>query len=324
MDLSVLIPTFRRPAILRRCLAALAEQQTTAHWEILIGVDGGEGAPTESDIPPSLRPITRVECYPKIGLLSVRHRMLPSARGRIFLSINDDVYACPDFVERHARAHADGLRLVAGRSQWLAVERPTLFDQLVQHSNLLFFAPPTDRAPTYRDCYGLNMSAPTRLALDTGGFPDMRDAYGYDDTELAHRLIAAGAAMVIEPNALVTHDHRYTPTDVLKREYLLGRSAWAYAELNPGFTRDLFGRDIRDRAELDHAARFLDRERRDAVRVQSRFLALVSIAPLPDTPDTPALLATLADSWTLLKRYMWRQGLLAASKGEPNAWTPLE
>jgi GT2 family glycosyltransferase len=324
MDLSVLIPTFRRLAILRRCLAALAEQHTSARWEILIGVDGGEGAPTESDIPPRLRPITRVESYPKVGYISVRHRMLTSARGRIFLSINDDVYACPDFVERHARAHADGPRLVSGRSDWLAVERPTLFDQLVQRSNLLFFAPPTDRAPTYRDCYGLNMSAPTRLALDSGGFPDMRDAYGYDDTELAHRLIVAGATMLIEPRALVTHDHRYTPMDVLKREYLLGRSAWAYAQLNPGFARDLFGRDIRAQAELDHAARFLEHERRDAVRIQSRFLALASFPPLPDDTNTQNLLATLADSWTLLKRYLWRQGLLAASRGEPNASAPLE
>jgi len=323
MDLSVLIPTFRRPDKLRRCLESLARQQTTARFEIIVGVDGGDGAPTSSDIPESIRSAVRVEQFPKIGYIAVRRRMLQSARGRVFLSLNDDVEAARDLVQRHIDAHASGLRVIGGSATWKPVDSPTLFDQLVQQTNLIFFAPPSDRAPTYRDCYGLNMSLPTSLACDHGGFPDIIDAYGYDDIELAYRLIKAGATLGLAPDAGVVHDHRYTPKDVLRREYLLGRSAWTYASANPEFARDLFGRDIRDRSELDHAERFLERERRDAVRLQSRFLALAEAPPLPDGPAVTPTLAALADSWVLLKRYLWRQGLLAASRNEPNQWSLL-
>lgn len=321
--MSVLIPTYRRLDKLRWCLSSLAAQQTSARFEILIGVDGGEGVPTEEDIPPSLRVCTRVESYAKLGYIAVRHRLLQSARGRVFLSLNDDVHACRDLIERHAHSHSHGPRIFAGGAEWKPAEKPNLFDQLVQQSNLLFFSPPTDRAPTYRDCYGLNMSAPTQPTLEAGGFPDVRNAYGYDDAELAFRLVKSGLPLVLEPQATVLHDHRYTPIDVLRREHLLGRSAWEYAGLHPAFARDLFGRDIRDRGELEHAERYLERERRDALRIQARFLGLAELQPLPPGGDTPRLLATLADSWTILKRFLWRQGLVAASRGEPVAWAPL-
>lgn len=323
MDLSVLIPTYRRPDKLRRCLESLAGQRTAARFEIIVGVDGGDGAPTSSDIPESIRSAVRVEQFPKIGYIAVRRRMLHSARGRLLLSLNDDVEAAPDLVQRHIEAHASGLRVIGGSATWKPVDSPTLFDQLVQQTNLIFFAPPSDRPPTYRDCYGLNMSVPTSLARDHGGFPDILDAYGYDDIELAYRLIWAGATLALVPDAGVVHDHRYAPSDVLRREYLLGRSAWTYAGINPDFARDLFGRDIRDRAELDHAERFLERERRDAMRLQSRFLALAETPPLPIGAAAAATLAALTDSWVLLKRYLWRQGLLAASRNEPNQWSLL-
>ncbi|HEX8875632.1 MAG TPA: glycosyltransferase [Phycisphaerales bacterium] len=323
MDLSVLIPTYRRPDKLRRCLESLAVQQTRARFEIIVGVDGGEGAIPAHEIPDSIRAAVRLVHYPKLGYIAVRRRMLHEVRGRLFLSLNDDVHAAPDLLQCHIECHDRELCVVAGSAAWKPVESPTLFDQIVQHTNLIFFHPPTDRPPTYRDCYGLNMSAPTAFAREHGGFPDVQDVYGYDDIELAHRLTRRGAALRLEPAAGVVHDHRYTPEEVLKREYLLGRSAWVYAGCNPEFARELFGRDIQSRSEIDHAERSLEREARDAIRVQSRFLALAQAEPLPTHPSTETVLASLADSWLLLKRFLWRKGLLAASRGEPCAWSLL-
>lgn len=323
MDLSVLIPTYRRPDRLRRCLESLANQKTQASFEIIVGVDGGDGAIPDAEIPESIRPHVCVEGYPKIGYIAARRRMLSRARGRIFLSLNDDVYASPDLLQRHIDAHNQGLWVVAGTANWKPVHSPTLFDQIVQRTNLIFFHPETDRPPTYRDCYGLNMSAPTAFAREHGGFPDVRDAYGYDDIELAHRLIRSGATLRLETAANVIHDHRYAPEEVLKREYLLGRSAWVYAGLNADFSRELFGRDIRSPGELEYAERFIEREARDAARLQSRFLSLGETAPMSDTPSTQTTLAGLSESWLLLKRYLWRKGLLAAARGETCQWSLL-
>lgn len=254
-----------------------------------------------------------------MGLIALRHRMLNMAKGRVFLSINDDTYAEPGLLGEHLAAHAAGTRrLVAGAARWKPVEQPTLFDDVVQRTGLVFFPPPEGRAPGYRDCYGLNMSAPTALALEFGGFPDMRDAYGYDDTELAHRLQRrAGVEIVLAPGAAVVHDHRLTPADVLRREFLLGRSAWAYAGFNPEFARELFGRDVRSADELAYASRMVESERRDAARIERRFIEL---GEQPGGAHPQWMLETLADSWLLLKRYLWRWGLIDAAEGRPDTW----
>jgi GT2 family glycosyltransferase len=335
MQASVLIPTCRRPDQLGVTLAALAAQHDPPDFEVIVGVDGGLDGPPTDHLPPNINdlartlgPRLRVERLPRVGYIAVRHRLLSLARGRWFVSLNDDAAPDPALLRTHAAHHAAhhesaaAPRIVAGAARWKPVPSPTLFDRLVQETGLIFFPPPPDRPLTYRDVYGLNMSAPVALALQHGGFPDLRDVYGYDDIELAHRLVTrAGATIVREPAALVTHDHRYTPIDVLRREHQLGRSAWAYAELNPAFARDLFGRDIRDRAELEHIAAALERDRRDAHRVQQRFLAL---AELPPDAARDELLPALADSWVLLKRYLWRRGLLAASRGDNEPFTLIE
>lgn len=201
MDLSILIPTFGRPAKLRACLDALARQTGAGEFEILVGVDGGEGGLADRDVPPRLSGCVRFEAFPKIGYIAVRHRLLQMARGRIFLSMNDDAYAEPGLLSAHRAAHVGtGARLVAGAAKWMPIDRPNLFDEIVQGTGLVFHPPPTDRAPGYRDCYGLNFSAPVGLALEFGGFPDLRDAYGYDDIELAHRLLQrAGTEIAYAP-----------------------------------------------------------------------------------------------------------------------------
>lgn len=324
MDLSILIPTYGRPAKLRACLDALARQSDAGDFEIIVGVDGGDAGLSDRDVPTpgGLAGRVRFEAFPKIGYIAVRHRLLRQARGRIFLSMNDDAYAEPGLLSAHRAAHdAAGSAIVAGTARWKSVDRPTLFDEIVQRTGLVFHPPRTDRAPGYRDCYGLNFSAPVGLALEFGGFPDLHDAYGYDDIEFAHRLHhRAGAEIGYAPGAAVVHDHRFTPAEVLHREYRLGRSAWAYAGFNPEFARELFGRDVRSPDEVAYARRMVESEKRDADRIERRFIAL---AQHPGGEQSQRMLETLADSWLLLKRYLWRWGLIDAADERPDRWCPL-
>jgi GT2 family glycosyltransferase len=322
LDLSILIPTYKRPDQLLRCLESLADQSCAGSFEVIVGVDGGEGAVALTDVPGTLAGRVRIESFPKMGLISLRHRMLAMARGRIFLSLNDDVQARPGLIDAHLDAHSAGpKRVVAGVAPWKPIESPNLFDRIIERTGIIFFPPPKDRAHGYRDCYGLNMSAPVGLAREFGGFPDVRDAYGYDDTELAYRLqVAGGAEIVFRSDAAVIHDHRMTPRDVLKREYLLGRSAWTYAELNPGFARALFGRDIRTSEEVGHARWVLENDRRDAARAERHFIKL---AEQPPDAVPSSLLETLADSWLCLKRYLWRWGMVDSADGVPMRWSEL-
>lgn len=326
MRLSVLIPTYQRPDAIDNCLVHLARQSTDARFEIIVGIDGDETP--DPAVPEPIRRTTRLVRMPRLGVIGVRKELLRLATGETVLWLNDDSYAHPGLLDAHLSMHTSGHetqspRVVSGAVQWKPIPTPYLFDRLVQSTGIIFFEQPPATDPhtiTYRNCFGLNMSFPLEFARKAGGVPDIKETYGYDDIELAHRLGAAGAQIWRAPDALVTHDHRMTPLDIHRREYLLGRTAWLYAGANPRFASDLFGRDIRSDDELVYTRNYLQRERADAQRLERTFLDLDR---QPASGATPDLLPVIAQQWTLLKRYLWRWGLLDAARGTPARWGTL-
>lgn len=325
--LSVLIPSRGRPDKLDACLASLARQDTPPTFEVLVGLDGGTRAERErllAEHGPRLGRALEVHAMPRSGYIPVRRSLFERARGEIGLSLNDDVVCDPRLLAEHDRLHRGSgpePAVIAGRASWAAVTEPTLFDAVVQRSDLLFFDPARRRgAPSYRECYGLNMSAPVRDIEAAGGVRGPAHGYGYDDIELAWRLVEHRGARIIDgADARVVHDHRHSPRDVMRREYLLGRAAWDYAGLNPAFSAELHGRSLRSSQEVSWARSLLRRQRRDAERVERTFLAH---ADRPWTDDRD-LLSVLAEHWLPLKRYLWAWGLLDAADGVEPRWSAL-
>lgn len=338
VELSILIPTYARPAAINRCLDALAAQpvlaQASARVEIIVALDGPPDPTPEPQVPESIQSITTITRHDKVGYITLRRAMHHQARGDIILWLNDDSFAQPGLLETHLRVHAEHTPcVVAGGADWLPIDAdqsPDLFDALVQRTDLVFFRQASmDGEPTptsYRNCFGLNMSFPRALVDEVGGVPDMPAVYGYDDIELAHRLERGGATLLHAPAARVTHDHRYRPIDVHRREYLLGQAAWHFARVSPGFAMGLFGRDLTHADTLDYFEQALEQERRDAIRIERSFLANAGI-PLDALVDDPAhrdrILSMLAEHWLPLKRYLWRWGLVDASRGRDGGWSTL-
>ena len=325
MDLSVLIPTYRRPEGIERCLCELAKHGSDAPFEVIVGLDGDRAETPDPSIPETLAARTRFVCPGRVGLPILRGEMLSAAAGNIVLWLNDDAYPQPGLLRAHLQAHNESgrPRVVAGRARWFPVEHPTLFDRVVQQSDLVFFRQPEDeeiRETDYRNCFGLNMSFPRVLALEAGGVACVEEHYGYEDIEIAWRLHRAGAQCVYHPGALVLHDHRYGPRDVHRREYLLGRAARAFAARNSAFSSELFGIDLNDNHVLEGFRHAIELGWRDALRIERSFLGLEAIGP--DAADD-ALLPLLAEHWVLLKRLLWRWGVLDAHHGIPGRWSLL-
>jgi GT2 family glycosyltransferase len=323
MELSVLIPTYQRPEAINRCLRELAIQQTDAQFEIIIGLDGDASSTPDPEVPQELASCTRVSRYGRVGLLRLRQEMLAAASGQLVLWLNDDVIAHQHLLQSHVAAHLgrSDTVIVAGKADWKPIAQPNLFDQLVQESDLVFFAQPNHSAETdFRNCYGLNLSFPREFAIDVGGVASVEEHYGYEDIELAWRLVRAGASCVYEPAARVMHDHRYTPRDVHRREYLLGRAAFAFGQTNPSFAIDLFGIDVCREQNLTKMAVSIETAWRDAIRVERSFL---SLDQRPANALEDGLLPVLAEHWVLLKRLLWRWGLLDAARGIEPRWSLL-
>lgn len=146
MQLSILIPTFNRPAKLAACLSALSQQTLTDEYEVLVGIDGPD---TESE--PASRhawniAADRLQIFhlAKQGQASIRNQLLKHARGRTLVFLNDDMIPEHGFLEAHLRhqreQEAKGRpALIVGDSPWKFGDHDTLFDKLIRDTSMVFF-----------------------------------------------------------------------------------------------------------------------------------------------------------------------------------------
>jgi glycosyltransferase involved in cell wall biosynthesis len=339
VDLSVIIPTRGRAATLGACVERLSAQTLGFdRFEVLIGIDGEESGETRAVGAAAhghLRSVIRE--FPRVGLAAVRNGLLEHARGRIVLSMNDDVLCEPGMLEAHVRAHERAHESARGRvvtvvgdSPWVRREPDRLWDRLVRETSLFFFY---DQMPGAADCvagdrhepgkdwgfrhaFGLNVSYPAAAVKSVGGYAVLPVKYGYEDVEIAWRLREqTGAPVLFEPAARGRHDHRYEPGDYLEREYKLGYAAWGFAQMCPGCAGELFGRDIRSEQEVAYARLFVANERTAAERARAWFVRLAEMpAGAVSGPHERAIVQMVYQQHLGLKRWLWRHGLLDAAE----------
>lgn len=338
----MIIPTRGRAATLGACVERLGAQTLPFdHFEVLIGIDGQESGESQAIARAAhgrLRSV--IHEFPRVGLAAVRNALLEHARGRVLLSMNDDVLAEPGMLAAHVRAHeaAGRVTTVVGDSPWVvgaggarggAPDR--LWDRLVRETSLFFFY---DQMPGAKDCsvdgdhdpardwgfrhaFGLNVSYPTHAVREVGGYAVLPVKYGYEDVEIAWRLRERfGAPVLFEPAARGHHDHRYEPADYIEREYKLGYAAWGFAQACPACARELFGRDVRSADEVEYSRRYVQNERSAAERARAWF---VKLADLPSDaiagPHARTLVQLAYQQHLPMKRWLWRSGLLDAAEG---------
>ncbi|MBX3358387.1 MAG: glycosyltransferase [Phycisphaeraceae bacterium] len=351
MDLSVIIPTRARPQKLAACIGCLQRQDLdSARFEVLVGIDGpddGETLAIARNASGALR--ASIFEYPRCGYTAVRNRLIEHARGRILLSLNDDVLAEPPLCRLHIEAHRAregaglGPATVVGDSPWVRLrgEDDTLLDRLVRETSMIFFhdqmpgshawrerhgvdaASDPERDWGFRHAFGLNVSYPLDRVREAGCFTVYPEKYGYEDIEIAFRLHARfGMPVLFRPAARVWHDHHQSTQGYLAREHALGLAAWGFARMSPDCARATFGRDITAPAEVEYSRQFVEREAGAAARVRETFasLATTPAATLPPSGDSPAartLIDAIYQQHLLLKRWQWRRGFLEASGSEP-------
>lgn len=332
MQISVIIPTYQRPAKIAACVAALARQSLDpGEYEVLVGLDGHDpeaGRAAERAWSEAGGRHLRVVACEKAGLAAVRNRLMEIARGRIMLSTNDDVLAERGFLEAHVRSHAEAGRIVvvSGSSPWVVHEPDRMFDRLIRETSMVFFYPAMDMAEAradrgrdwgFRHAWGLNMSAPMDAAREVGGFGVYPAKYGYEDNEFAFKLAQKyGAPVLYRPEAVARHDHRMEPREYAEREYKLGYAAWGYAGQCPECARAMFRRDIRSVGEREYSTQYVQRERTGATAGIRAFARTVELpASVLDGEHGAALREIAYQQHLGMKRWLWRRGLCDAING---------
>jgi GT2 family glycosyltransferase len=206
-DLTVVIPTRDRWAILQQTLEALS-RQTVSGFQVVVAVDG------EDQEPPAL-PSARVIVCPKRGPGAARNAAVRETARPLVLFLGDDVVPSPGLVEAHIATHAGHpgpSTAVLGRIKWHPASRGGRLHRWMDWSRTQFdyvsLADLDGQDVGFGRFYSSNVSLKTEFFLRVGGF-DEDFTYYYEDLDLGWRLSQLGLSLIYTPAALGHHLHSY-------------------------------------------------------------------------------------------------------------------
>lgn len=245
---SLVIPTYRRPELLARCLGALAGQTVAPDRFEIVVVDDGSGDETSrvlaeaSGAVPNLIALVQER---NGGPAAARNRGVERAAAPLVLFLDDDVVAEADTVETHLRLHAeldDERAGVLGRVDWHPDLPVSAFMRWLDASGLQFafdtWLRPGPVDPPYAAFYTANLSMPRALLDQVGGFDERFPHAAYEDMELAWRLSDAGFRLIYRPEARVFHARSIDLAVFRTRMRKVGESAELLRAMQPDFPID--------------------------------------------------------------------------------------
>ena len=236
---TVVLPTWHRPAGLRRALEGLSDQEPIdAPWEIVVVASGGDpNAHAVVDAMAGRLPApTRVVAEARPGASRARNCGLAVSRA-VVAFVDDDCVPDHRWLAAVTRPITDGrVAGVGGR----VVPDPSVPVPRWLGAALLDFLARYDRGDAYvelrPDDYVLTANAAfdAELLSRVGGFdpllgPNAGRPTVNDDVDLCRKVFAAGGTMAYTPDAVVVHDlppARLSPAYLIRRMYAQGVSDW--------------------------------------------------------------------------------------------------
>jgi len=241
--ISLIVPTFNRLLILRKCLAALEAQTAPASDFEVIVVDDGSSDQSEEFLreyrPPFQFQYLRQQ---NSGTGAARRNGVAHANGEYLLLMNDDTICDPDVIEQHLQAHRKlnyQRWAVLGNFQYPAQARlralthyfcmePFMFPQVSMEEGCPY---------GYSHFITCNLSVRRDAVMDVGSFASIYKLS--EDTEMGLRLFEKGFRVLYHPAAHAWHDHLPYPARNLKRRsYVYGADYFHMFRRHPRVMRE--------------------------------------------------------------------------------------
>jgi glycosyltransferase involved in cell wall biosynthesis len=235
-ELSIVVPTYRRPEALERLLESLDGQEGAPPFEVVL-VDDDLDADLDPPLaPPPERsfPMRRLAGGGR-GAAAARNGGADVARGGVLLFLDDDMVTGPRLVARHAAAHraARADRIAVGscpprpRRRTLAASAASWWwwDYLMVRRGV--------GAPTFKDVLSGNMSIKAGRFRDLGGFRSDFGAFRREDWDFGLRACAAGVDVVFADDAVAIHEFSMETSRLLASAYAEGRGDALMARAHP-------------------------------------------------------------------------------------------
>ncbi len=244
MQLSVVIPTWNRYRVLARTLEALLHQEEAPAFEVLVVDDGSTDATADVVTQIQLQsPVPVHYLYqPNRKQGAARNLGARRACGHWLVFLGDDIIPSPRFLAEHLAAHlsldpdpAASRTSVIGYTTWPPEFRRTRFlDYIGEYGWQFGFALIQDPLDVpFNFFYTSNLSLPRRRFLESGGFDESFQEYGWEDIELSLRLQKAGMRLTYAEKASACHNHPLDLRRFAARQRQVGRSAWSFYRRHP-------------------------------------------------------------------------------------------
>ena len=239
-----MVPTYRRPELLDRCLAALAAQTLPAdEIEVIVVHDGpSEAARAMAE---GWRARWRRDDGPRLTFLSPPHRGPAAARNAGWRAAAADIVAFTDddtvpdraWLERALIAFSDDVDAAWGRIVVPLGGDPTDYELDAARLSRAEFAT-------------ANCFCRKRALERVGGFDERFEIAWREDSDLFFRLLASGVRVIHVPDAVVVHPVRPAPWGVsLGQQRKVQFDALLFKK-----HRALYRERIRERARWDYYA----------------------------------------------------------------------
>ncbi|MDB5888352.1 MAG: glycosyltransferase family 2 protein [Rhodocyclales bacterium] len=206
---SVVVPTYGRPDLLRRCLEGLCHQDLPhSSYEIIVA-DDGPSVDTQAVVISyaKRRDAPRMRYIPVVatqGPAGARNRGWRAASGRVIAFTDDDTMPAHNWLSKGLAAMARGADAVAGRVVVPVPKHPTDYERDVGGLATAEFVT--------ANCFV------TRAALlATGGFDERYTRAWREDSDLQFSLLQHGLTITRAPAAIVLHPIRPAPWGVSLR-----------------------------------------------------------------------------------------------------------
>jgi glycosyltransferase involved in cell wall biosynthesis len=249
---SVVVPTYRRPDLLDRCLEAVTAQDLDpADYEVLIADDAACEETRRQVEAWAARARPAVRYLPVLrahGPAAARNVGWRNARGEIIAFTDDDTVPAPGWLRAGVAAVEAGADAVTGRVEMPLPERPTDYERNESHLARAEFVT--------ANCFC------RRAVLEAvGGFDERFTMAWREDSDLHFTLLERGYRIVREPDAVVVHPVRparwgvslsqqrkarfnallYKKHPQLYRERIRPRPPWSYYGIGAGLVAALAG-----------------------------------------------------------------------------------
>lgn len=240
-ELSVVIPTYNRQAIVKKTLLAFASQTLSPdQFEVLLvddgSTDGTVAMARRMKLPFSLRVFAR----PHGGANVARNEGIRAARGRIVVITGDDMIPEPSFLEAHATFHRKfpvETEAMLGFIDWSPEITVTPFMKFIvspEGGQQFAYHLVKNGKVDFRLFYTSNLSLKRPFLQRQATLFDPDFLYpAFDDVELGYRLANQGMQIHFNPLAVTKHHHEITPESFVERQRKAGQMAVLLAGKHP-------------------------------------------------------------------------------------------